>query len=157
MSQTTMIPSAAMNAGVEPVHWLVAVGPQRLAELAGDVAELPAAEGHLGQLGHRLGRLAEGGLAGGGADDLAEHRGAVVMRRQPQARPLREKNPGGKPGSGTWARRRRPRRPRSRSSAARVGRRRCYGERNRMQRIRKEFVKRGRARVGGVIVVHRTR
>ena len=98
--------SRLQRAGAEPVHLLVAVDPQLLADLAGDVAELPAAEGHLGQLGHRLGRLAEGGLAGGTADELAEHRGAVVMRRQPQGRALRGKNPGGRPGSGTEARRR---------------------------------------------------
>jgi len=94
------------RAGLESVHLLSPLGPQLLAELAGDAVELPAADGHLGQFGDGLGRLAEGGLAGGGADDLAEHRGAVVMGRQPQRRPLGGKNPGGRPGSDTWARRR---------------------------------------------------
>ena len=94
------------RAGPESVHLLIPLGSQLLADLAGDAVELTAADGHLGQIGDRLGRLTEGGLAGGGADDLAEHRGAVVMGRQPQRRPLREKNPGGRPGSGPRARRR---------------------------------------------------
>ncbi len=92
--------------GLELDHVMIPAGLQLLADLLGDAAELPAADGHLGQVGHRLGRLAERGLSSGTADDLAQDRGAVVMGRQPQARPLREKNPGGKPGSGTWARRR---------------------------------------------------
>jgi hypothetical protein len=94
------------RAGAESVHRLIAVGPELRADLVGDAAELPAADAHLGQLGHRLGRRAEGGLPRGAADELAEHRGAEVMGRQPQRRPLREKNPGGRPGSGPRARRR---------------------------------------------------
>ena len=94
------------RAGPESVHLLIPLGLQLLAEFAGDAVELPAADGHLGQFGDGLGRLAERGLAGRGADDLAEHRGAVIMGRQPQRRPLRGKNPGGRPGSGTGARHR---------------------------------------------------
>ena len=94
------------GAGLEPAHLLIPGGLQLLADLLGDAAELPAADGHLGQVGDRLGRLAERGLAGGTADELAKDRGAVVMGREAQSRPLRGKNPGGKPGSGTRARRR---------------------------------------------------
>ena len=92
--------------GPELAHVLISGGLQLLADLLGDAAQLPLADRHLGQVGHRLGPLAEGGLAGGTADDLAQDRGAVVMGRQPQTRPLREKNPGGKPGSDTGVRRR---------------------------------------------------
>ena len=71
------------RAGLEAVHLLIPLGPQLLAEFAGDAVELLAADVHLGQFGDGLGCLAEGGLAGGGTDDLADYRGAVVMGRQP--------------------------------------------------------------------------
>ena len=109
---------------LESTYMIIPMGLQLCADFPRDAVDLPAADGHLGQLLQRLGRLAEGGLAGGAAGDLAEHRGAVVMGRQPQPRPLREKNPGGRPGSDTSARRSRPGRPRSRWSAARVARHR---------------------------------
>ena len=99
--------------GPESVHPLIAIGLQLLAGLVGDAVELSAADGHLGQVGHRLGRLAEGGLAGGTVEDLADHRGAVIMGRQPQGRTEGGKNPGGRPGNDTWARDRGPVRPRS--------------------------------------------
>ena len=57
---------ALERAGLEAVHLLIPLGPQLLAEFAGDMIELPAADVHLGQFGDGLGCLAEGGLAGGG-------------------------------------------------------------------------------------------
>jgi hypothetical protein len=68
-------------------------GLQLLADLPGDAADLAAADGQLGQVFEGLGSLLEGGLPGGGADDLAKDRGAVAMWCEPQARALRGKIP----------------------------------------------------------------
>ena len=45
--------------GLVLVDPLIAVGLQLLADLVGDAVELSAADGHLGQIGHRLGGFAE--------------------------------------------------------------------------------------------------
>lgn len=100
--------------GLETAEMIITISLELLADLVGNPADLALADGHLGQFCPCLSRLPERGFPGSATDDLAEYRRAVVMGCEAQARTVREKNPGGKPCSGTWVQRSGPRRPRSR-------------------------------------------
>ena len=89
-------------AGLELFHVMIPLGLQLLTDLLGNSAGLATADGQFGQVVEGLGRLLKGGFSDAGADDLAEDRGAMVMRREAQTRTLRGKNPGDTPGSDTW-------------------------------------------------------
>ena len=65
--------------GLELDHVIIPVDLQLLTDLLGDATKLAIAEGYLGQVRQRLGRLAEGGFPGGTADDLAKDRRTEVM------------------------------------------------------------------------------
>ena len=88
--------------GLESFHLLIALSLQLLADFLGQAAGLPRTDRQFGQILQDLARGLKGGLAGTGSDDLAQDGRAVVMRGEAQTDALREKNPGGKPGSGTW-------------------------------------------------------
>lgn len=92
--------------GLKLFHLLIPLGLQLLTHLVGNATGLPRADGQFGQILQGLDCPLKGGLARTGPDNLADDGGAIVMRGEPQTRALREKNPGGKPGSGTWVRRR---------------------------------------------------
>ena len=92
--------------GLELIDLLVPLVLKLLAGLVGDAVELPTAEGQLGQFAEGLGGLAKGGFTRRGANHFAVHRRAEVMAGQAKRGALREKNPGGRPGSGIRVRRR---------------------------------------------------
>ena len=77
------------------------------ADLLGDPAQLAVADLNFRQLFERFGRHLERGVNTAGKHNLFEDRRAKVMAVNPECGTEREKNPDGRSGSDTSARRRR--------------------------------------------------